>query len=56
MTVNQTIAAGSNAIVTSLTDTISQQAPGVPEPTSLALIGSALFGFGFAYRRRQNRR
>lgn len=53
ITVNQTITTGSNAIVTALTDTISQ-ASSIPEPGSLAMLGSALGIFGFiGWRRRE---
>jgi hypothetical protein len=49
MTVTETITAGPNAVVTALTDTISQA---VPEPASLVMLGSSLILLGFAAHRR----
>jgi hypothetical protein len=55
LAVTQSVTTNANSIVTGLTDTISQQIPGVPEPASLAILGSALFGFGWLYRRQSRR-
>jgi hypothetical protein len=49
MTVTETITTGTNAVVTALTDTISQA---VPEPGSLAMLGSGLLMLGFVMHRR----
>jgi hypothetical protein len=52
MSVDETITTGPNAIVAALTDTISQ-APSVPEPGSLATLGTALAGMGWFSRKRR---
>jgi hypothetical protein len=49
LAVVETIATGANAVVTGLTDTVSQRA--IPEPSSLLLLLSALAGFAWIKRR-----
>jgi hypothetical protein len=50
LTVSQMIETGPNTNVTAITDTVFQQ---VPEPGTLALLGTALVGMWFMLRRRQ---
>ena len=54
MTVDETITTAANTVVTAITDTVSQASP-VSEPGSMALLATALLGFGWIYRRQQQR-
>jgi hypothetical protein len=52
LTLDETITTGANAIVTALTDTISQTPPAIPEPATLLILASGLLGMSWLCRRR----
>lgn len=52
LTIDETITTGANAIVTALTDTISQTPPAIPEPATLLILASGLLGMSWLCRRR----
>ena len=55
LAVTETLTTGPNTNVTAITDTVFQASP-VSEPTSMAMLATALLGMGLFYRRQQQRR